>query len=263
MEKTKEQLVLEHIAEEMEIIPGHTGFYYKNLVSGLEFGVREGEAFGAASVIKLPLFMHILKESAEGRCSMEERLTVTREDKVPICGALTLFTGEVTCDVRTLCKLMISISDNTATNRLIDYVTIPGASEGFEKMGLHVTKLTRKLFDSAASKKGLRNYICPKEIGVLLERLYRGTFVSEAVCKEAIDTLLLQQVDHKLNGKICGEVAIAHKTGEDDELSNDVGIVYAKEPFVICFSGHDTDVYAWEDLMRRGTYDLLRAQDEE
>ena len=262
MEKTKEQLVLEHIAEEMEKIPGHTGFYYKNLVSGLEFGVREGEAFGAASVIKLPLFMHILKESAEGRCSMEEHLTVTQEDKVPICGALTLFTGEVTCDVRTLCKLMISISDNTATNRLIDYATIPGASEGFEKMGLHVTKLTRKLFDSAASKRGLRNYICPKEIGALLEMLYRGTFVSEAVCKEAIETLLLQQVDHKLNGRICGEVAIAHKTGEDDELSNDVGIVYAKEPFVICFAGHDTDVYAWEDLMRRGTYELLRAQDE-
>ena len=92
--------------------------------------------------------------------------------------------------------------------------------------------------------------------------LWRGEFVSEAVSREAIDTLLLQQVDHKLNGKICGEVSIAHKTGEDDNLSNDVGIVYAKEPFVICFAGHDTDVYAWEDLMRRGTYNLLRAQDE-
>ena len=262
MEMTKEQRVLESIAKEMENIPGHTGFYYKNLVSGLEFGVREDEAFGAASVIKLPLFMHILKESAQGRLSMEERLTVTKADKVPICGALTLFTDDVTCDVRTLCRLMISISDNTATNRLIDYATIPGASAGFEAMGLHVTKLTRKLFDREASKKGLRNFICPKEIGALLEMLWRGAFVSEAVCKEAIDTLLLQQVDHKLNGKICGEVSIAHKTGEDDNLSNDVGIVYAKEPFVICFAGHDTDVYAWEDLMRRGTYELLRAQDE-
>lgn len=258
----KERLALEAIREEMSHIPGHTGFYYKNLVSGAQFGVREDEAFGAASVIKLPLFMHILKEAAQGRLSMEERLTVTKEDKVPICGALTLFTGDVSCDVRTLCRLMISISDNTATNRLIDYATIPGASAGFENMGLSVTKLTRKLFDSEASRKGLRNYICPKEMGALLEKLYRGTFVSEAVCLEAIDTLLLQQVDHKLNGKICGEVRIAHKTGEDDELSNDVGIVYAKEPFVVCFAGHDTNVYAWEDLMRRGTYDLLRAQDE-
>ena len=263
MNHEKELQVLCAIRSEMERIPGHTGFYYKNLVSGFEFGVREGEAFGAASVIKLPLFMHILKESAEGRRSMDEVLTITAEDKVPICGALTLFTGDVSCDVRTLCRLMISISDNTATNKLIDYATIPGAAYGFAKMGLSVTQLTRKLYDSAASKRGLRNFICPKEIGALLEMLYRNEFVSEEVCKEAIDTLLLQQVDHKLNGKICGEVRIAHKTGEDDNLSNDVGIVYAKEPFVICFAGHDTDVYAWEDLMRRGSYDLLRAQDEE
>ncbi len=95
---------------------------------------------------------------------------------------------------------------------------------------------------------------------MLLEKLYRNEFVSEVVCKEAIDTLLLQQVDHKLNGRICGAVPIAHKTGEDDQLSNDVGIVYAPQPFVICFAGHDTDVYHWEDLMRNGAYDLWQAQ---
>ena len=253
--------VLESIRERMESIPGHTGFYYLNLVTGQEYGVREDEIFGAASVIKLPLYMHILSECAAGRMSMDEILTITTSDKVPICGALTLFTGNIPADVRTLCKLMISISDNTATNKLIDYSTIPGAQAGFRSMGLEKTQLTRKLFDRAASRAGLRNTICPKEIGHLLAMLYRNEFVSEAVCKEIIDTLLLQQVDHKLNGKICGEVPIAHKTGEDDELSNDVGIVYAKEPFVICFAGHDTDVYRWEDLMRQATYELYKVQE--
>ncbi len=253
--------ILEIIRNEMDSIPGHTGFYYLNLVNGDEYGVREDEVFGAASVIKLPLYMHIMAECAAGRMSLDDRLTITEEDKVPICGALTLFTGDVETDVRTLCKLMISISDNTATNKLIDYSTIPGAQTGFRSMGLEKTQLTRKLFDRAASRAGLRNTICPKEIGHLLAMLYRNDFVSEAVCKEIIDTLLLQQVDHKLNGKICGEVPIAHKTGEDDELSNDVGIVYAKEPFVICFAGHDTDVYRWEDLMRQATYELYKVQE--
>lgn len=252
--------VLENIRQRMESIPGHTGFYYLNLATGVEYGVREDEIFGAASVIKLPLFMHVLAECAAGRMSMDEKLTVTAEDKVPICGALTLFTGDVEADVRTLCKLMISISDNTATNKLIDHSTIPGAQEGFRRMGLEKTQLTRKLFDRAASRAGLRNVICPREIGHLLSMLYRGEFISEAICKEAIDTLLLQQVDHKLNGRICGEVSIAHKTGEDDQLSNDVGIVYAPQPFVICFTGHDTDVYRWEDLMRNATYELWQAQ---
>jgi len=257
----KERQVLESIAQQMQKIPGHTGFYYKNLTTGYEFGVREDEAYPAASVIKFPLFLHILSESARGNMSMDERLTITAQDKVPICGALTLFTGEVEADVRTLCRLMISISDNTATNKLIRHVTIEGANAGFAEMGLEKTVLRRCLFDRAASRAGLQNTICPREMGMLLERLYRNEFVGEAVCREAIDTLLLQQVDHKLNGKLCGEADVAHKTGEDEKLSNDVGIVYAPQPFVICFAGHDTDVYAWEDLMRRGTYALYHAQD--
>jgi len=257
---TKERQVLEHIQERMAVIPGHTGFYYLNLVTGVEYGVRADETFGAASVIKLPLFMHILSECAAGRMSMEEILTIRESDKVPICGALTLFSSDVNADIRTLCKLMISISDNTATNKLIDRCTIPAAQEGFRRMGLEKTQLTRKLFDGAASRAGLRNVICPREIGHLLAMLYRGEFVSESVCKEALDTLLLQQVDHKLNGRICGEISIAHKTGEDDQLSNDVGIVYAAQPFVICFAGHDTDVYLWEDLMRNATYELWQVQ---
>ena len=44
-------------------------------------------------------------------------------------------------------------------------------------------------------------------------------------------------------------------------MSNDVGIVFAPRPFIICFAGHDTDVYRWEDLIRRGTYDLAMAQE--
>ena len=58
------------------------------------------------------------------------------------------------------------------------------------------------------------------------------------------------------------DVLIAHKTGEDTNLSNDIGIVYADKPFVICFTGHETDVYRWEDLMRRAAYDLYLANKE-
>ena len=68
-----------------------------------------------------------------------------------------------------------------------------------------------------------------------------------------------QQIGHKLGGKLGEDVLIAHKTGEDTNLSNDIGIVYADQPFVICFTGHQTDVYRWEDLMRRAAYDLYVA----
>ena len=262
MHNPRELQALAAIRDEMLSLPGHLGFYYKNLVTGFTFGVHEEESFGAASVMKLPLFLHILKKAAAGEMRLNEVLTVTAQDKVPICGALTLFTQDIACDIETLCRLMISISDNTATNVLIDRCTIPALQKGLQEMGLEKTQINRKLFDRAASRAGIQNYISPREIGDLLEKLYKNEFVSEEVCRHAIDVLLRQQVDHKINGRISGEVDIAHKTGEDDHLSNDVGIVYAPHPFVICFAGHDTDVYRWEDLMRRASWDLLRAQDE-
>ena len=260
MTEQKERQVLESIREQMEKLPGHLGFYYKNLVTGTEYSVRAEEAFLAASVIKLPLYLHILSQSAAGVMDLKERLTVTDDEKMPSCGALTLFTGPVEADISTLCRLMIDISDNTATNKLIRYCTIDGANAGFRGMGLKKTVRRRLLFDAKASAAGLENTICPKEIGALLEALYRKEFISPEVSQSAIDTLLKQQVDHKLNGKLCDAVPIAHKTGEDTCLSNDVGIVFAEQPFVICFAGHDTDVYQWEDLMRRSAYDLVQTQ---
>ena len=259
MANSKEYSALESIARQMETIPGHLGFYYKNLTTGYEFGVRETEVFSAASVIKLPLYLHVLEQSAAGKLDMEETLTVEDWEKMPSCGALSLFTGPVEADIRTLCRLMIDLSDNTATNKLIRHCTIAGLAEGFRRMGLEKTVLRRLLFDAEASAAGIQNTVCPREMGMLLENLYRNRFVNPEVCREALDTLRKQQVDHKLGGRILG-VPIAHKTGEDWRLSNDVGIVFAPEPFVICFTGHDTDVYLWEDLMRRGTRALYRAQ---
>ena len=256
-----EQQVLEKIAREMETIPGHTGFYYKNLVTGLEYGIREEDAYLAASVIKLPLYLHILQCAAEGTLDMAQKLTVEDWEKMPSCGGLNQFTGSVEADIRTLCRLMIVLSDNTATNKLFRLCGLENCNAAFRKMGLEKTVVRRLLFDSEAASRGLENTICPAEIGMLLEKLYRGIFVGEEVSKEAMETLLKQQIDHKLDGKLCGEVPIAHKTGEDTKLSNDVGIVFAKEPFVICFAGHDTDVYRWEDLMRRAAFDLVHAQE--
>ena len=257
---TKEYSVLQAIEREMDSLPGHVGFYYKNLVTGLEYSVHAEETFLAASVIKFPLLLHVLDRAARGEISLSDRLTVENHEKVPSCGGLNQFTDAVEADIRTLCRLMIVLSDNTATNKLLTFCGFEKTNAAFRKMGLHKTVINRLLFDYEAAKRGFQNYICPREIGMLLERLYRKEFVSPEVSQYAIDILLDQQVDHKLNGKLCGEVPIAHKTGEDDRLSNDVGIVFAKEPFVVCFSGHDTDVYRWEDLMRRGTFDLVHAQ---
>ena len=259
---TKEQLTLEAITREMETIPGHLGLYYKNLITGFEYGVREDETYLAASVIKFPILLHVLDRAAKGEISLSQKLTVENWEKVPSCGGLNQFTDAVTADIRTLCRLMIVLSDNTATNKLIRFCGMERCNAAFREMGLEKTVLNRLLFDYEAAQRGFQNYICPREIGMLLERLYKKEFVSADVSQYAIDILLDQQIGHKLEGKLTG-VPVAHKTGEDSELSNDVGIVFAPQPFVICFAGHDTDVYRWEDLIRRAAYNLVQAQTEE
>lgn len=258
--KQGELQVLQNIEVQMRAINGHLGFYYKNMVTGTEFGVGEDEIYSAASVIKLPLFLHVLSLCEKGGMHLSDEIITEEDDKVPSCGALNLFTGSVKADIATLCRLMICLSDNTATNRLIRHCSLSGIEEGFQKMGLYKTKIRRLLFDREAASRGIQNTISLKELGILLEKLYRGEFISKEVSEYAVDVLLQQQIGHKLDGKLCEIVPIAHKTGEDSNLSNDVGIVYAPKPFVVCFAGHDTDVYLWEDLIRRSAYDLYQAQ---
>ena len=259
----RENEVLQSISNELNRLSGHLGFYYKNLSTGYEYGIRADEEYLAASVIKFPLLLHVLKQAAEGKIDLYHKLPVKEDEKCPSCGALYLILGEYEVEIRSLCRLMIAISDNTATNMLLRYCTIDGVNEGFAEMGLNKTKVRRLLFDSEAAARGLENTICPQEMAMLLEQLHRGTFVNEEVSRYALDILLLQQINHKMKGKLAGKAKVAHKTGEDYMLSNDVGIVYAPQPFVLCFTGHDTEVYPFEDLMRRATDALYDAVAEE
>ena len=88
-------------------------------------------------------------------------------------------------------------------------------------------------------------------MGLMLEKLYQG----EVVSAEASAQMLENQKDHRLNGKLpfflhTMGVPVAHKTGEDDGITHDVGIIYAKEPMVCCFVGEHVDVPGYERLMQ-------------
>lgn len=236
---------------------GKIGFYYKNLVTKDEISFNENATFSAASVIKLPILAAVLSEVANGNVKLSDLITVKNNDKVPSCGALYSFTNEPTVDIQTLCNLMITISDNTATNVLIKHFSVEKLSEKFIEMGLKSTKLKRLLFDREAKQKGLENLFIPKEIGLLLEQIYNRTFVNEKVSEEIENILLQQQINHKIPSRLLN-LRIAHKTGEDDGITHDVGIVYADEPFVVCFASNDTDVHEFEKVIRDISYELAK-----
>ena len=247
------------ILQRISSLPGDVGFYYKNLVTGECYGFREREMFEAASVIKLPMYAVIMKQAAEGKVDLYESITCRDEDKVPPCGALYFFTGDVHTDIHTLCGLMISLSDNAATNLLIRRFGLDFLNEEFKKIGLTDTHLERRLFDPESAAKGMENRIVPAEMGELLESIYRHSFVNEAVSCEMEKLLLEQQINHKIPGYLPEGTPVAHKTGEDDGITNDVAIVYAREPYIVCFASNRTDVPEAERAIREISLALMQS----
>ncbi|MDD3169851.1 MAG: class A beta-lactamase-related serine hydrolase, partial [Eubacteriales bacterium] len=216
------------------------------------------EVFQAASIIKLPLLAVVLRMEAMGRVNLNERILVRNSDKMPSCGALSHFSDEPAVDIGTLCRLMIVISDNTATNLLIKRFGIEELHQEFCEIGLEKTRINRLLFDAEAAQQGIHNYFAPKEIGLLLEKIYGGNFVDEAVSGKIKEILLGQQIKHKIPSRLPREIRVAHKTGEDKGITHDAGIVFAQEPFVIVFASNETDVPVFEQIIRDIAYRCCR-----
>lgn len=236
--------------KELAALPGRIGLYYRNLATCEEWGRLADERFESASVIKLPVFAAIERMAAAGEADLDERLICREADKLPSCGALRYFTGEPELDLRTLCRLMIALSDNSATNLLLRRFGLERLNREFAAMGLERSRLERLLFDAESSARGLENRVTPREMGRLLEAIARRRFVSEAVSEEIESVLRCQQIKHKIPGYLPKTVAVAHKTGEDAGITNDVGLVFAPKPFVLCFLANGTDVPAAERCIR-------------
>lgn len=248
---------MENLLNKLPTMPGHVGFFYKNMVTEEVICFNENDCYIPASVIKLPIMMEIFRLAALGQVDLTEKILVRNEDKMPSCGALNSFTGDISVDIRTLCNLMITISDNTATNVLIDHFGTEKLNAGFESMGLTQTRVRRRLFDSEAAKLGIQNSATPFEIGILLETLYRNQFVNEKVSEDIKEILFKQQIKHKIKEMLPSETKVASKTGDDDNISNDVGIVYAKKPFVVCFFSNETIPCVFNPLIRETSLELF------
>ena len=248
----------EKLIRQLDAMQGDVAMYYKNMVTGEVFAYRENDALQPASVIKLPVFLHYLKLASEGKIDPKKEILCTEADRVGGCGALRAFHGDQSVSLETLWELMITISDNTATNLLIQHLGRERFEDAFLQMGLRVTKLNRILFDAEAAAKGIENAFCAAEMGMLLEMIYRREFVDAGTSEYAEEILARQQINHKIPGFLSGsEVRIAHKTGEDDGIANDVGLVYARQPFVVCFASTHTVEREFEGFIRQTAWELF------
>lgn len=243
--------MIDMIRSMMKNLEGNIGVYYKDLTTGQSFGVKESEQFLAASVIKIPVLAEAFRQENQGMISFEEMVVINNQDKLPSCGSLTYMHDGLEVSVMDLCVLMIIQSDNTATNLMIKKLGIDNINGFIKKLGLKKTHLNRLLFDSVEQKKGKENYITPHDMGSILEMMWKGELVSSEASKEMLEILKRQQINHKIPYFVPNNIKIAHKTGEDSRITNDMALVFAEKPFILCCAANNTNVQETEEFYRK------------
>ncbi len=240
-------------------MPGDVSMFYKNLVTGETLRFHAERRLIAASVIKLALLGEVYRRFDAGELAPDDEAALYDADKTPGSGALQYLHGGLRLTLRDLCALMITLSDNTATNMLFDLTGSAAVNAFLRARGLGMLDFNRKMNDDASSARGVQNHITAEGVGLLLEKLYRGELVSPAADADMLALLKGQQLNHKIPFFL-SDLTIAHKTGEDVATSHDAAIVFAPQPFILCLFSNGTDVPAFERLMQDVARDLANAQ---
>ena len=213
--------------------PGHVGIAVEDLATGLTTGVDGGADLPAASTIKIPVMVEVFKQLEAGRIALTTPVRLQQRDRDWGWGDLADAPGGTIRNVKELLWLMITQSDNTATNMLIRTVGRGAINATMAGLGLHRTHLAADIrSESESIRYGLRT--SPSDMVALLDKIARDRCVDEWSSREMLAILAGQTHNGLLPMPLPKDVRIAHKTGSLHDTLNDVGIVYElNEPYVI------------------------------
>ena len=212
-------------------LPGEAGAFASDSDGRAIFCEREDELFPSASVIKLPLVMTLYADAARGLVDLDERVSVG--ERVDGTGVLRHVREVERLSLRGLATLAIIVSDNTATNRLIERIGVDRVGERMREWGCPLSRLSRKMYDFEAAKRGSENVMTARETVSLLLRLQRGECEDRAT-SDAVVALLEQCQDRTMLLRYVPYATNApHKTGTLDESRNDVAIVPGERPVTV------------------------------
>lgn len=221
--------------------PGVAGISVRNLGNGESLSIRGSETFPTASLIKVAVLVALLDEVHRGTIRLDERMGMIARDRVGGSGVLKHMEPGLPLTVGDAAWLMITLSDNTATNLILDKVNVRTVWTKMEALGLPHTKVHSKTFLRATSvamdssaKYGL-GVTTPDETVRLFALLHEGKAVSPGMDSLALAMLRANQDGGKLVRWLPGGVDVAHKSGDVDRARNDCGIVYAPSaPLAVC-----------------------------
>lgn len=192
----------------------------------MPFAFNADMLFPQASAIKIPILMEVFRQAGQGTFELTDERTVDAENLVGGTGILEHLKGDHTYSIRNLNVYMITLSDNSATNELIDLVSMDSVNEMLQRQGFKRTRLHRKMMAIKASAQGHENLSTPSEAAHIMQNLYQGNFVDRQTSSQVLELLgKTPRRQSRLAAGLPDGVSIAFKPGELQGVSTEWAIV--------------------------------------
>lgn len=237
---------------------GKVALYAKNLTTGETVAIDPNTPVQTASVIKLPLMLQAFEQVKEGKLSLNQPVILTKDNQVIGSGVLQFMDPGLQLTLKDTITFMMILSDNTATNMVIDTVGLKPTNEMLARMGMKNTYFYKKVFKPTTEtmppdqKKFGLGKTTAEEMAKVLESIYRCDLGDRALCLQMITIMRNQQyqgmIPRYLQRKDSTEdlSAIADKVGELDDVRNDVALVYTvRGPVIISVFTYDNQDTSW------------------
>jgi beta-lactamase class A len=219
---------------------GVVGYSIRDLDGGARLSLRADETFPTASLIKVAVLVTLFDLVERGQMGLDDPLTLLTIDKVGGSGVLNTMHSGLTLSVRDAAQLMVALSDNTATNLLLERITIGRVAAKLDSLGLRNTRLHHEVMLRAyttvardSSEKYGLGKTTPNDMAQLFTLLAQGKAVSPRADSIMLAMLETNQDDLLLVRWLSG-IRVAHKTGSDDEVRTDCGLFYLRTRVVVC-----------------------------
>lgn len=252
-------MVLKKIEDRIGNLKGNIGINYIDLTSGAGCFAGNCDVFPSSGMAKLMVLIEVFNQIELGVLKKEDKHVLVKEDcecyknvtiEEPSYGALSFLHEGLELNISDLYYLMITVSDNTAFNILLQKIGIDKVNQTLRENGFKDTVINRKFFDWDKMKRGVDNYHSVKEVTDMFQRLYFGQMISNSASHTMMSVLKYHQRTNIIPYYFPEKLNIAHQTGFDEGLIHDMGIVFSEKPFILCMSASDVDTRKAESVMR-------------
>lgn len=198
-----------------------------------QFSYRGDDVFKSASTIKIAIMVELFRMIDRGEVSLDDRYILTPDDKAPGSGVLQELHDGIELTIGDVVYLMMSISDNPATNILIDLVKMENVNAIMRKLGLEQSLLGRPMRGRPANEGEQENLATPNEFASLMQSILDKKVASEQSCDQMIAILEKQQNGRRIGRWVPEGMRWGSKTGSYDSVVNDVGFIASDDDTLI------------------------------